>query len=1709
MTQADLRAQLIESLRMIERLRSRLAEKGDAARREPIAVIGAGCRLPGGVDGPDAFWRLLRAGRDTVRQFPADRADLRAWYDPDPDTPGTTYTLNGAFVDQVDRFEPEVFGISPREAIGMDPQQRLVLEVAWEALEHAGYAPDSLGGSATGVYLGVSTTDYVRLRQERGDAADVDAYQLMGEPSFTAGRLSFVLGLMGPSQVVDTACSSSLVALHDACRALSLGECDLALAGGVNLMLSPYSFVLLSKFRGLAPDGRCKTFDASADGYGRGEGAGLVVLKRLADAERDGDNVLAVVAGTAVRHDGHSSGMTVPNPASQQAVIAAALEQAGLDPADLDYVEAHGTGTALGDPIELRALEAVVGSAHHPASPLLVGSVKTNIGHLEAAAGIAGLLKLVLSVHHGEIPAHLHFTDPNPNVDWAGLHLRVVEENQPWPARGGVRAGGVSGFGASGTNAHAVLTEPPPRPPEAPRTGASREHGVLTLSARTEGSLRALAANHAAHLREQDTLSLDDVCRTTQTGRGRMAKGLAVTGDSPRELARALDAFARGDHDDACTTVPLAPHRNRGLAWLFTGQGAQYGRMGQELRAEPRYRQAIEQVAELMDPLLDQPLSVLLDLPDGTDSPIHRTGNTQPALFAVGYALAQLWSSWGVRPVAVMGHSVGEITAACVAGVLDLPDAVRLVAARGRLMQALPEGGVMATLVCDEERARRAIEGTDLVSVAAVNGPSDTVIAGPAGEVAAVTGRLLEEGVKSRLLKVSHAFHSPLLNPILDDLRAVARDITHHEPAIRLVSNVTGADWGEDQRDPEYWVRHALAPVRFHDGVHHLHHAGLRTFLEIGPQPVLAGLGARSVDDPGCLWLPSLRRGHDGSRRMAATLGALHLRGMPVDWTAYHAGPRFNRVPLPTYVWERERHWFREVPRLPDEAPLAVAGLVPSHRIQLGEDAGLARLTELAREAAVNTFGGAWRQAARATLHEPVGAERTVWLSVELNEEDDEAVFTVRGRGEAEAAAQAPWRVHARGVLRRAPLRATPSGTKDGVVVPAGDGHPLAALGEDLVEIGGLSLDLDEPVAAVRFHSRTGAAAFLTADGQVAGLATGLRTAPAGDLTAKQPWRDPAELLFDLDWQDADLPAPADLRGQQWLLLGDGGGVGERLAGQVRARGGSCRLVSAVPEDRLAHLITELPPHRVVILTGLDAPSLEEADEATLVAHRDRSELLAVSVMQTLNAHFSLADTKAHLVTRGAVAATSAQRRHHPAATPLWALGRVFALEHPALWGGAVDLDPDDPASEASLADALAHGRTEDQIALRGGRALVCRLEPRPLSQEQLQATPPVRQDAAYLITGAFGGIGTAVARWLAGQGARRLVLLGRTPLPERGRWDEADLSAAEVSRIAAVRRLEAAGAEVEVVAADVADLAAVQAVISRLKAGEVPLRGVVHAAGVSSPQIVAEVDRAGYDTVWRPKVIGGWALHRAVGDMELDFFLGFSSIAAAWGSLHLAGYAAANAFLDGLAHHRASRGLAGMSVNWGQWELPSKLYGEDVRSFLAATGLKPLPARQGLRLLGALLAADRVQPVVCAADWARYKPVLEVRGAKPLLANITVAEQDAETGENPSVLKELRTCPAEQRLPLVAGYLRDQLAQILRVDRGRLDAGFQLLDLGIDSLMVMELLRRVRKDLAIDCSTAEFFATDAAGWDAFLLDQVRQSHKLDNPDNTEGSVIK
>ncbi len=862
---------------------------GARATGDPIAVIGLGCRFPS-ASGPDETWALLRDGVDAVCEVPASRWDNEAVHHPEPGTPGRTNTRRGGFLEDVHGFDPVLFGIAPREVTEIDPQQRLLLEVSWEALEDAGIAADRLAGTSTGVFVGLSTTDYLTLQLTRGRRAT--AFTSTGNaPSVAASRLSYLLDLRGPAWAVDTACSSSLVAVHQAVRSLRDKECDMALAAGVNLMLTPDVTVALSQARMLSADGRCKVFDADADGYVRGEGCGVVVLKRLSDAVSAGDRIVAVIRGTAVNQDGRSNGLTAPNPAAQEAVVERALVDGGVDAAQVDYVEAHGTGTVLGDPIELNALKRVLAPGRGADQTLWVGSIKTNIGHLEAAAGIAGFIKVALSLQRRMIPPHLHLRQLNPHIADTGATVRVPQQAMAWPTRHDPRIGGVSSFGFGGTNAHVVLEEAT----EEPRATVEVERPchLLVTSARTDTALASLVDRCDRWLDSTD-LDRGDICFTASTGRSHLEHRAASLLMADRRVEIERRALAPDDAGPA-------------VAFLFTGQGAQHAGMGAQLYAsEPRFRELLDRCAELADAELQRPLLEVLFEKSGSD--LGRTAYTQPALFAVEYALAMLWRSWGIEPRAVLGHSIGEYVAATMAGIFTLEEALRLVVERGRLMQALPPGGAMAALVADPSDVESALVRFEArVSIAAVNGPRSVVISGDTEAVDAVGA--LFTGTR---LEVSHAFHSSRMNPMLTAFAEVAQAVDYRSAQLPIAANLTGILDDGRMSTADYWVRQAREPVRFADAVTALSRTGVDTFVEIGPAPVLSRLGRQSVT--GSTWLASLVPGDGEWERMLGSLGRLFVRGAPIDWGRLDPPGTRRKVAFPTYPFERRPFWLETTP---------------------------------------------------------------------------------------------------------------------------------------------------------------------------------------------------------------------------------------------------------------------------------------------------------------------------------------------------------------------------------------------------------------------------------------------------------------------------------------------------------------------------------------------------------------------------------------------------------------------------------------------------------------------------------------------------------------------------------------------------------------------------------------------------------------------------
>ncbi|MFI5831943.1 SDR family NAD(P)-dependent oxidoreductase [Streptomyces sp. NPDC051578] len=928
MSSEKLMEALRTSLKETERLRRRNRELA-AAAHEPIAVVGMACRYPGGVDSPEGLWDLVAAGRDAVGPFPRDRGwDLEGLYDPDPESSGTTYCDQGGFLSGATDFDAAFFGIPPREAVVMDPQQRLLLETSWEALERTGLDPRTLAGSGTGVYVGAAHAAYASDPDRVPEGSH--GYLLTGSAdAVLSGRISYALGLEGPSMTVETACSSSLVALHLAVAALRRGECGMALAGGVAVMPDAAAFVEFSRQKGLAPDGRCKAFSADADGTGWAEGVGVLVLERLSDAREAGRTVLAVIRGTAVNQDGASNGLTAPNGPSQQRVIRQALADAGLEPLDVDAVEAHGTGTRLGDPIEAQALLAVYGQGRPEDAPLRLGSLKSNIGHAQAAAGVGGVIKTVQAMRHGLLPRTLHAEEPTPHVDWTVGGVRLLTEPVPWPAGSRTRRAGVSAFGVGGTNAHVILEEAPPAPAPAPQEAPRVVPPLVPwfVSGRSGPALRAQAARLREHLADARPCPLDTGLSLAAT-RTAFDHRAVVLGASYADLARGLDALADGTPSPA--VVRGVRRREAKTAFLFTGQGSQRPGMTRELhREQPVFAKAWDAVAQRLDARLERPLAAVLDASPGTPDAqlLHRTRYTQAALFAAEVALFRLLEHWGMRPDVLLGHSVGEIAAAHVAGVLGLDDACALVCARGRLMDALPPGGAMLSVRAAEEEVRDLLAAhPGAVDVAAVNGPRSVVVSGTEQAVEAVRARLEERGTKTRRLTVSHAFHSPLMDPVLAEFREVADRLAYHAPRIPVISNVTGRRAaGQDLRTGDYWARHIRSAVRFADGVRTARAQGAATFVELGPDGVLCAMAEdvlAAPDAPGAapadeapLLVPVLRRGRPEGETLLRAVAAASARGAALDRARLFEGSGARPAPLPVYAWQHRRYWIAPAER--------------------------------------------------------------------------------------------------------------------------------------------------------------------------------------------------------------------------------------------------------------------------------------------------------------------------------------------------------------------------------------------------------------------------------------------------------------------------------------------------------------------------------------------------------------------------------------------------------------------------------------------------------------------------------------------------------------------------------------------------------------------------------------------------------------------------
>src|SRR3954454_23808505 len=1013
---------------------------------EPIAIIGIGCRFPGGANDPAQFWRLLTDGVDAVSGVPEDRWNVRAFYDPDPAKPGKTYAGQGGFISGIDQFDASFFGMSPREATRADPQQRILMEVAYEAIEDAGIPPERIAGTSTGVFVGISTLDYGGVPTGTTERRSINPHTKLGLAfAIAANRLSYLFDLHGPSVAIDTACSSSLVATHLACQSIWNGQCGMALVGGVNVILRPEGTIGFSKASMLAPDGRCKSFDARANGYVRSEGAGVVVLKPVSQALADGDPIYAVVHGTAVNQDGRTTGISLPNRAAQEAMLVEAYRQAGVVPEQVQYVEAHGTGTPVGDPIELKALGAVLGDRRSAQDACIVGSVKTNIGHLEAASGIAGLIKAALSLKHAQIPPNLHFATPNPDIPFEALKLRVPQTVEQWPDTGAApRLAGVNSFGFGGTNAHVILGAPE-RVEDGSGSGTRRNGALLVpLSARSPEALEARARSYVALLTDpasRGEVSLGDIGYTSSLRRGHHDHRLTVVAQSTGEVVEQLEAFLAGETRPYMVSGRSVANRSHKLAFVFSGMGPQWWAMGRQLlHDEPVVRDVIKQCDALLRQHADWSLWDELTADEGS-SRINLTHVAQPAVFALQVGLAALWRSWGIEPAAIVGHSVGEVAAAHVAGVLDLEDAVRLIFHRSRLQQRTAGQGAMLAVGLPVGEAEQLLAGReDRVSIAAVNSPGDVTLSGDTETLEAIAALLREKAIFCQFLQVEVPYHSPRMDPLRPELFNSLSALDPRSATTALFSTATGEAVEGPELDAAYWWQNMRNPVRFAAAMDGLLHADHDVFLEVSAHPVLAGAITKCIaaaKKEGAV-LPSLRRGEPERAQLLGSLGRLYVSGSPVDWQReYPQGGRL--VPLPSYPWQRERYWIESdraqrerlgtkvhpllgnpmdaaYPAWSTELDRSALPYLEDHRIQDTVVFPAAGYVEMAIAAARETFGRG------PVVVEDLALQRALFLAdgnpptVQLTRDPSSTSFDVHSH--ADGGDQA-WVRHVTGKLRR------------------------------------------------------------------------------------------------------------------------------------------------------------------------------------------------------------------------------------------------------------------------------------------------------------------------------------------------------------------------------------------------------------------------------------------------------------------------------------------------------------------------------------------------------------------------------------------------------------------------------------------------------------------------------------------------------------------
>ncbi|AGB26047.1 polyketide synthase family protein [Mycobacterium sp. JS623] len=1693
---SDRRTIISEALRKIDELTARLeiAEKSDV---EPIAVVGLGCRFPGGVNNPGEYWTLLREGRSGIVRVPPDRWDADAFYSDDHTVPGTICTREGGFLTswKPDEFDAEFFSIAPREAAAMDPQQRLVLEVAWEALEDAGITAQAIRGSQASVFIGLTTNDYAMAFA--GKVRHIDAYASFGNASnFAAGRLAYFLGVRGPALVIDTACSSSLVAVHLACQSLRRWESDTALAAGVNLILRPENSIACSRFGMLSPDGRCKTFDAGADGYVRSEGCGVVVLKRISDAVRDGDRMLAVVRGSAVNQDGASSGQTVPNGPAQQALLRQALAASRLQPSDIDYVEAHGTGTALGDPIELDALSHVF-CERDGAAPLVVGSVKTNLGHLESAAGIAGFIKTVLAVRNGYIPRHLNFERLTPHASEGVSEFMIASQPMQWPPVRRQRRAGVSSFGVSGTNSHVVVEQAPEPDPVLPQ--ANPVVTTLVISGKTPARIASTAQRLADWLEaDGHGVALPDVAHTVNHHRSRYPKFATVSARDRAQALAGLRALAEGRSAAGVSGAHVGPC-GAGTVFIYSGQGSQWAGMGRRLLGdEPAFASAVADLEPVFIAQCGFSLQQTLDNGD----PIVGIDRIQPVLVGMHLALTALWRAYGVHPDAVVGHSMGEVSAAVVAGALSPGEGLRVIATRSRLMARLAGQGAMALLELGAVDTEALIGGYPGVGLAVYASPRQTVVAGPPDQVDAVIALVAAKDRLARRIEVDVASHHPTVDPILPELRCALADLMPRTPSLPVIT--TTADHmatGTTMFDAEYWAANLRQPVRFTQAVaaaaekHSM-------FVEVSPHPLLTHAVSDTLGRAHHHSIGTLQRDTDDTLTFHTNRNATHTIHPPQ--TPHPCEPH---PPIPTTPWHHTQHWIRF------DKQVEAAGGTPKPGTLLGEhiavtttppaDVWQARLAPEARpypgdhrisgvelvpaSVVLLTLSTAASECGAPMLSDvrfehPIVVDQPKVIQVVAT---DRSIIV-----SSSPAADAPadrWVRHATARMSQRreadnrertdtvwtdqPLDFDVSSIADLQRSWGLEGQPFAWSIASLQSMsGGLCAEVDLPQASTvalldaavhvaRLADGTNPRLMFPASVESARLAAGV-AAGRGRVEIRRRRGPGDELVVDISVTAPDGITSVDIRGLRYVSVDSGPGADSEPAsiahviewrpwaghaagtpvdasGTLAVVGGSEAVQSL--REKLAdagYPVADAAEARyVVYLAEPEAVSGGDTDLDCAV----RSSAEVADLVHRLAERDDNHPATLWIITRGV---REGLGDNGLCQSCLWGLAGVIEAEQPQLWGGLLDLPAgEDIADHAVRLSSVLATPARSILALRGGEFLAPALA--AVSGERVREPLTCRPDAAYLITGGLGALGLLTATWLADRGARRLVLAGRTALPPRRDWDN-DANGTNLRRaIATIRALESRGVTVEAVALDAGSADAVQHLLARRDGdGAAPIRGVVHAAGVTDSQLLTELDDTRLRRTMWPKIAGAQALHQAFPPATVDFLYLIASAGAIFGVPGQGAYAAANAYLDGLARARRQKGCHTVSLDWAAW-----------RGIGFATDA-PVVAQELERM-----GSRPITPEEAFAAW-KHVDCYDVAQA------VMIPMRSAPTGDQPPK-RAWTQMAAEDMLGELETELRTIVSRELGMRNDELELDRPFADMGLNSVMAMSVRREA--ELLVD----------------------------------------